>query len=279
MRTRRVNPLLEIALAAARAATADILAVYRGSFAVEHKQDGSPLTIADLRANQVIGEILARTEIPVISEETETPFARRATWTRFWLVDPLDGTKDFIARNDEFTVNLALVENGGPTLGVIAAPALDTVWFAARGDGAWEMKAGAQRKIDARAPWPAAPRMAVSRFHDTPASEEFARLNGIGSGVKAGSALKFARLAASEVEFYPRFAGSCEWDIAAGHALILEAGGFLRTQSGGAPAYNQPSLRNPHFVAWRPPLRWEQIQLPTKVSPLENRFSEPPPQS
>lgn len=259
-------PLLELALQAAQAASEEILAVYRSGFDVQLKADGSPVTEADLRANAAILRVLTPSDCPALSEETLVPFEHRAGWTRFWLVDPLDGTKAFIARNDEFTVNIALVENGMPTLGVIAAPALEAVWFSARGLGAWEVKQGRKRQISALAAWPVTTRMVVTRFHDSPASGEFARLNGVGECQKTGSALKFIKVAASEVEFYPRFAGSSEWDTAAGDAIVREAGGSLLSVEGRPPLYNQPGLRHPHFVAWRPPLRWEQIQLPKTES-------------
>jgi 3'(2'), 5'-bisphosphate nucleotidase len=255
-------PLLELALKSAEAASEEIIEVYRSGFDVQQKADGSPVTEADLRANAAILSVLETYDCPVLSEETVVPFEQRAAWARFWLVDPLDGTKALIARNDEFTVNIALVEDGVPTLGVIAAPALGAVWFSARGKGAWEVNQGQKRQISALAPWPAIPRMVVTRFHDSPASGEFARLNGVGECLKTGSALKFVKVAASDVEFYPRFAGSSEWDTAAGDAIVREAGASLLSVEGRTPLYNQPRMRHPHFVAWRPPLCWEQIQLP-----------------
>lgn len=255
--------LLDLALSAAEAAGAEILKVYAsGKMGVTHKGDGSPVTDADLRADFAIKTILQASGLPVLSEEVSIPFEQRCNWQRFWLVDPLDGTKDFIARNGEFMVNIALVENGIPVVGVVAAPALNKTWYASSGAGAWQKHAGSISAINARAPWPAEPRMFTSRFHDAPASLEFARLNGVAHLVPAGASSKLARIAASDAEFYPRFVGTSEWDIAAGDAILREAGGMLRTITGDAPSYNKPSLRNPFFVAWRPPLRWENIKLP-----------------
>lgn len=241
----------------------EILQVYAsGTMDVAHKGDGSPVTNADLRAHAAINKLLQASGLPVLSEEATVPFEQRSGWQRFWLIDPLDGTKDFIARNDEFTVNIALIENGIPVIGVVAAPALNRTWYASSGAGAWHDHAGAKSQISALAPCPAEPRMFTSRFHDVPASIQFGRLNGVGRCVPAGASSKLVRIAASEAEYYPRFAGTSEWDIAAGDAILREAGGLLRTISGDVPNYNKPSLRNPFFVAWRPPLRWEHINLP-----------------
>lgn len=257
---------LQLALRAAAAADRVLLRHYQAPLTVTLKADGSPVTAADIEAGNVITEVLAESGWPVLSEEAVPPAAQRAEWGTFWLVDPLDGTQDYVVRNDEFTVNLALIEAGQPTVGVISAPALDVTWFAAAGAGAWVRDRAGQQRLDARAPWPDAPRMAVSRFHDTPATAEFGRLNGVNIAMPAGSALKFAHVAAGQVEYYPRFNGSSEWDIAAGDVLLREAGAFLRTVFGAPPRYNQPSLRNPHFIAWRPPMTWDQICLPAPQS-------------
>jgi len=257
-----MTPALELARHAAAAADRVILAGYAELQTVTHKPDGSPVTASDVQASLAITQVLAEAGFPVLSEEAVVALEERAAWTKFWLVDPLDGTQDYIARNDEFTVNIALIEAGRPTVGVISAPALDVMWFAAAGMGAWVSDKRGTRRLDACAPWPSEPRMAASRFHDTPAAAEFGRLNGVMGRVATGAAIKFARVAASEVEYYPRFVGSSEWDIAAGDLLVHEAGGHLRTVRGELPAYNQPSLRNPHFVAWRPPMTWKQIRLP-----------------
>jgi len=255
--------MLDYALQAAQAASEEILNMFgSGKMDVAHKGDGSPVTNADLRAHAVINKLLQASGFPVLSEEAAVSFEQRCNWQRFWLVDPLDGTKNFIARNDEFTVNIALIENGVPVIGVVAAPALNKTWYASRGGCAWQNHAGIKSHINAIAPWPVEPRMFTSCFHDVPASLEFGGMNGVVHFIPAGASSKLARLAASEAEFYPRFAGSSEWDIAAGDAILREAGGMLRTISGEVPSYNKQSLRNPYFIAWRPPFSWHQIRLP-----------------
>jgi 3'(2'), 5'-bisphosphate nucleotidase len=254
--------LLDFALLAGHEARKEVMAVYAsGATNIFDKSDGSPLTDADLQAHATITSLLRASGLPVLSEEAVVPFEERCNWKSFWLVDPLDGTKDFIARNDEFTVNIALIEDGIPVLGVVAAPALNRTWYASGGGGAWEICAGKKIQISALAPWPAESRMFTSYFHDVPASAEFRRLNGIVHTLSAGAASKLARIAASEAEFYPRFVGTSEWDTAAGDAILREAGGLMRSISGALPTYNKPSLRNPFFVAWRPPVHWEDIKL------------------
>jgi 3'(2'), 5'-bisphosphate nucleotidase len=260
-----VTPLLELALQAAGAAAGPMMQLHAGHFGVRKKADGSPVTDADLLAQDQIIQILQSADLPILSEERSSPYEARRGWSRFWLVDPLDGTRDFAVGKTGFTINIALVESGEPTLGVILAPAIGVTWFAARGQGAWRRDVSGTRPISATAAWPAAQRMAVSVFHDTPATAEFGRLNGVSQCVTSGAAIKFALVAESAVEFYARFAGSSEWDIAAGDAILREAGGNLLTVAGKAPAYNKPSLRNEHFVAWRPPLPWRSMRLPVTI--------------
>ena len=261
--------LLDYGLDAARAASAEILKIYATSnFDVAVKHDGTPVTNADLLANAAIQKILQVADVPILSEEATVPFDQRREWHQFWLVDPLDGTKDFIARTDEFTVNIAFIEGGVPVIGVVAAPALQKIWYATQGGGAWLISADEKElQINAHAAWPVESRMFTSRFHDAPDALEFRYLNGIGSCIPAGAATKLVRIAASEAEFYPRFAGTSEWDIAAGDVILREAGGMIRAISGERIQYNTPSMRNPFFVAWRPPMRWEGIKLsaPNKI--------------
>lgn len=237
-----------------------------GAVDVTRKSDGSPLTNADMRAHEAICDELAASGIPVLSEEMPIEFHERAGWERFWLVDPLDGTKNFVAGRDDFTVNIALIEGGCAVIGVVAAPAQGRTWFASAGNGAWETRDGASNRICATAPWPEEARMFTSCFHDVPASIEFGRLNGVRHMIPSGASTKLARMAASEAEFYPRFAGTAEWDVAAGHAILAEAGGLLRTVHGDELRYNKQSLRNPFFLAWRPPLAWSDIELPPRLN-------------
>jgi 3'(2'), 5'-bisphosphate nucleotidase len=254
--------LLGCALYAAKAAGEEILKIYaQRDINLAYKGDGSPVTNADLIANIVINKILQSSGLPVVSEEAFVPYEKRSDWQQFWLIDPLDGTKDFIARNDEFCVNIALIEEGYPVIGVIAAPALNKIWYAARGSGAWAISSGKKMQINALAPWPLSPRMFTSRFHDSEASREFSRMNGVQICIPTGASIKLARIAASEAEFYPRFAGTSEWDVAAGDAILREAGAELRAISGQLINYNTPKMRNPFFVAWRPPVKWEDIKF------------------
>ncbi len=264
---RNLEGLLETARSAATAAGDSIMPIYRcGEAKVINKGDGSPLTEADMQAHESIYEILRQTGLPIISEELTVEFEERREWQRFWLVDPLDGTKDFIARNDEFTINIALIDNGVPVVGVVSAPALGQTWFASNGMGAWQTDADKCSRISALAPWPKEIRMFTSRFHDVPQSIEFGHLNSVKQFVPSGASTKLARIAASEAEFYPRFAGTSEWDIAAGHAILNEAGGFLSSLDGIAPKYNKPSFRNTFFIAWRPPLLWSDVRIPSNLS-------------
>lgn len=254
--------LLEYALHAAKMAGEEILKIYaQCDINLAYKGDGSPVTNADLIANLVINKILQSSGLPVVSEEDFVPYEKRSNWQRFWLVDPLDGTKDFIARNNEFSVNIALIEAGSPVIGVIAAPALNTIWYAARGSGAWSISFGERIQISGLAPWPLSPRMFTSRFHDSKDSQEFSRMNGVQICIPTGASIKLARLAASEAEFYPRFAGTSEWDVAAGDAILREAGAELRAISGELINYNTPKMRNPFFIAWRPPVQWIDIKF------------------
>jgi 3'(2'), 5'-bisphosphate nucleotidase len=255
--------MLGCALNAAYAAGEEILKVYTsGKINVNDKVDGSPVTDADLRAHVVISQLLKSTGFPVLSEESIVLFEDRERWQSFWLVDPLDGTKDFIDGNDEFTVNIAFIKNGTPVIGVISAPALNRTWYSSIGSGAWHVHQGKTSPINALAPWPAESRMFISRFHDAPESMAFGCMNNVVHYIPAGSALKLAKIASSEAEFYPRFAGTFEWDIAAGDAIIREAQGLMLTIHGDLPKYNKPNLRNSFLVAWRPPLRWDNIKIP-----------------
>jgi len=254
-------------IALVREAGAAILDLYRGNIGFETKADGSPITEADLRSHQILSAGLARLCIvPVLSEEHLAAYEQRAQWQRFWLVDPLDGTKDYLAHNDEFTVNVALIEGGRPAIGIIYAPALDELYYAEREAGAYQVSGSAWRRLPASDAW-RAPRMALSRFHDVAATHEFARLNGIVESLPIGSALKFARLARGDVSIYPRFTGSSEWDIAAGHC-VLEAVGcrIIDLESGSAPLYNKPDLHNHHFIALAPTIDFASLRLPSNTN-------------
>lgn len=246
----------ELAVNAAREAGNVILSYYKQSITVDNKSDGSPLTIADMESHKLICSILSRTKLPIISEEAkELSFDS----SMYWLVDPLDGTKDFIAENDEFTVNIAIIEQGKPILGVIYAPALDELYFGIPGITVWYEEGGIRKEI-IRQTHKSDFIMAKSRFHDHADSDIFALRNKIKSFQKIGSALKFGRLARGIVDVYPRYEGSSEWDIAAGQAILEAASGFvidlvtLKTME-----YSKPTRRNNSFLAFRWPYNFSQF--------------------
>jgi len=238
-------------VALAEAAGDATLAHYHAGVAVTQKGDRGPVTAADHAAHAVIVAELARWDpaIPVISEEGVIPDAEaRRGWTRFWLVDPLDGTKEFIHRNGEFTVNVALIDHGEPVLGVIHAPALGTTWSAGRGLGAWKQeRGGLPAPISSTPPAPGRPlRVAESRSHPSPELEAWLATVPVAERVAAGSSLKFCWVAEGKADVYPRFGPTMEWDVAAGDCIFRHSGR-------GAPrrsplVYNQPDLRNPGFI-------------------------------
>ena len=245
--------LLQLAEAAALAAGAAILEVYGEDFTVQRKPDNSPVTRADERAEAIILERLAKAapDIPVVAEENCARHGTPATSPpRFWLVDPLDGTKEFVRRNGEFTVNIGLVEEGRAVLGVVHAPALG-VTYAAAGMAATRRRTGeAPQPIAARA-LPA--RHAVVLHSRSHADEKrlarfVANLPGAERRV-SGSAIKFCLIAAGEADLYPRFGQTSEWDTAAGQAVLEAAGGSVKTLDGAPLRYGKPGFLNPDFIA------------------------------
>lgn len=256
---------LALALEAAREAGDAIMRYYQQTLTVQHKQDGSPLTLADQAAHRVIADRLAGSGLVAVSEEGED---LHLAAKRYWLVDPLDGTKDFLARNGEFTVNIALVDQGRPLLGVVFAPAINVLYWGAEGMGAWRIWEGIAEALSAHAR-SASLRMAVSRFHDHPDGDFFAAQNGIAERVAIGSALKYGLLAAGEVDVFPRLVGSSEWDTAAGQAVLEAAGGkVLDWHTGKALEYGKLRRRNPRLLAFRAPYRREEFQLKEYESEL-----------
>lgn len=256
---RLMEPLTDLVVRAGEA----ILAVDRGTMRVEGKSDGSPVTEADLAADGIIGDGLLRLApaIPTLSEERACT-AKRPFRGSFFLIDPLDGTKEFVAGRDEFTVNLALVVNGSALLGIVGAPALGLVWRGLVGRGAERLRLGdAGRReavpIHTRAfpgvgqPWVAA----ISRSHGDPRTEAFiARRPGV-VRQELGSAVKFGRLAEGLVDIYPRLAPTSEWDVAAGCAVVAAAGGKV-TDANGAPirfGEGRDDCIVPAFIAWGDP--------------------------
>lgn len=244
--------LLESLIPIARAAGHAVLDVYATDFQVRGKQDASPVTEADERAEAVIVEALKAIdrESPIVAEEAVAAGNTPQIAMRFWLVDPLDGTREFISRNGEFTVNIALIENGKPTVGVVFAPALDRLFGGAAGSGAFVEESGARRKITTRHPPAHGLTVVASRSHgDSGALQTFLQGMRVAELKNAGSSLKLCLVAAGEADLYPRLGRTMEWDIAAGHAVLSAAGGCVCTLNGEALQYGKPGFENPHFVA------------------------------
>lgn len=252
-----VTPALLDALGALAVCAGEAaLRFYEGDSGVETKADGSPVTKADFASEAVILPGLARLApgVPVVSEESAD--SAPATGDVFFLVDPLDGTKEFISRNGEFTVNIALIENGAPVLGVVQAPALGRLWIGAAGLGAWEIGAdGARRALNTR-PAPAALTAIGSRSHGGAESARWLERLNVENFVAAGSSLKFCLIAAGEADVYPRHGRTMEWDTAAGDAVLRAAGGIVTRFDGTALDYGKrdqsddSDFANPHFVAF-----------------------------
>ena len=236
----------------AELAAQEVMAVYAADFASWSKQDSSPLTDADLRSDAVIRQGLNDAFPGVFIQSEESPSSQSSDQETFFLVDPLDGTKEFIQRNGEFTVNIALVHRAEPVAGVVVAPALGESFFAARGLGAWMKSGGAALPIRVARHVPGQPlRVIGSRRHGGEAlSAWLARLQCDYRFVAAGSSLKFCRLAQGQADIYPRIGPTCQWDTAAGQAVLQEAGGAVLDPEGRPLAYGllRPVL-NPNFVA------------------------------
>ncbi len=238
----------------ARQAGEAIISVYQQGIEIQHKHDNSPLTQADLAAHNVIEQGLSDLvpELPVLSEESAAiPFATRQQWGSYWLVDPLDGTREFIKRNGEFTVNIALIENHRPVMGVVYAPALNLLFYASEGQGAFrQLGSRAPQMIKARALDISQVTVAGSRSH---AGEELIRfLDRMGPHmlISMGSSLKICLVAEGRADVYPRLGLTSEWDTAAAQCVLQEAGGRLVGLEGQPFRYNlKESMLNPHFFA------------------------------
>lgn len=224
-------------------------------FGVVTKEDNSPLTLADLAAHQVIVEGLNRMEprFPILSEEdAKIPFSDRQNRQRYWLVDPLDGTKEFVKRNGEFTVNIALIENGVPILGVVYAPVLDVSYYAAQGIGAYKRVGNAEAEvIQAQSQSAGASiKVVASRSHSDQRTTDLLQKLGDCECVSMGSSLKLCLVAEGAAHFYPRLAPTSEWDTAAAHAVVLEAGGVVCDVNRNPLVYNKENLLNPEFLVF-----------------------------
>ena len=248
-----INNVKDIAVRAGGA----IMEIYKdeSKFNVEQKSDDSPLTAADQAANAVIVEGLEKLDVsfPIISEENKlVDYEVRKNYERFWLVDPLDGTKEFIKRNGEFTVNIALIENQEPIFGVVYVPATGETYWAVKGEGAWYSDGIKTNKLDTTtyAESQKGVRVVCSRSHINKETQQL--MDGLNQPeiVSRGSSLKFLIIAKGDAELYPRIGPTMEWDTAAAHIILTEAGGTVTEyQSDGPLLYNKENLLNPYFIA------------------------------
>ena len=247
-----VQEIAEVVRTAGRA----VMDVYGSGFAVESKADGSPVTQADMRSEEIIMSGLERLapSVPIVSEEAAAATTRAGNGDQpeaFWLVDPLDGTKEFVSRNGEFTINVALISDRLPVLGVVLAPALERLFAAVTEVGAVMEDADGRRPVSARTEPPEGATVVSSRSHgDADALARFTAGRRIAASITAGSSLKFCLVAAGQADLYPRFGRTMEWDTAAGDAVLRAAGGRVTDLEGRELRYGKPGFENPHFVAW-----------------------------
>lgn len=261
-----MDNLLTLAVNAAICAGNEILKIYNSSFNISFKDDKSPLTTADIKAHETIVKILEATQIPILSEEGKhIPYAERKNWQRFWLVDPLDGTKEFINKNGEFTVNIALIENNAAILGVIFCPVLNMLYFGSLQHGAFKLNCTNVELLNFEKitelgfaiPLETKKKLytiVASRSHLTPETavfiENIKNEKGNIETITAGSSLKFCLVAEGKADIYPRFGRTMEWDTAAGQAILVSAGGsVVNTYDKTALHYNKEDLANPYFIA------------------------------
>jgi 3'(2'), 5'-bisphosphate nucleotidase len=251
-----MRQLIDLAHEAGRA----VMAIYQQDFGHRLKDDATPVTDADLAAEAVILAGLARIapDIPVISEEAAAAGAESHTGEKFFLVDPLDGTREFLSRNGEFTINIALIARAEPVAGVVYAPALSRMFWGERGSGAGEGAVAPDRDMEAawrpirvRARPQTGLKVVASRSHRDARTNDWLATIDVGELVSAGSSLKFCLLAAGEADLYPRFGRTMEWDTAAGHAVLAAAGGRVATEDGSALTYGKRArgFDNPAFIA------------------------------
>ena len=235
-------------------------------FAIAYKEDDSPLTRADIASHEIILRHLCAftPDLPVLSEESESlPYAERQSWRALWLVDPLDGTKEFIKRNGEFTINIALIEESRPVLGVVYAPALNMTYFAAENVGAFKRSADNQvRRIVAAHEQHMPLRIVTSRSHEGDRLERFLEKIGPFEHIRMGSSLKLCLVAEGAAHLYPRLGATMEWDTAAAQCVVEMAGGTVTDLRGKTLIYNKPDLHNPHFMVSCPSHLWQNFLEP-----------------
>lgn len=255
MNTLELQPLIAPLISLTQRAGEGILKIYDAGFSVTDKKDDTPLTEADLAAHTIITEGLAQLtpEIPVLSEESDPiPFEERKQWQRYWLIDPLDGTREFIKQNGEFTVNIALIENQRPIIGVIQVPVNKILYYAWRDGGSWkQLPDESPSQIHARSPSEEQLVVAGSRSHHNEVITDF--LDKIGSHriFPMGSSLKSCLIAEGKADLYPRLGPTSEWDTAAAQCIVEEAGGQITDTAMNPLRYNtKESLLNPHFFVF-----------------------------
>ncbi|MDI9244968.1 3'(2'),5'-bisphosphate nucleotidase CysQ [Marinobacter sp. CHS3-4] len=247
-----LSTYLHKAIEIADAASEKVLNIYMTDFKVDYKADESPITAADLASHRIIIEglrALSR-DIPVLSEEgADISWEERRHWRRFWLIDPIDGTKDFTQRTGEFTVNIALIEDGVPVLGVVTAPALKEAYWGVKGEGAYKRdRNGRVHRISVAEPKETL-RIVASKNHLNDETKSFISQFEPFELVQAGSSLKFCRIAEGHADIYPRLGPTCEWDTGAAHAVLSAAGGKVETLEGESLKYGKEDVLNPFFVA------------------------------
>ncbi|MEA3411857.1 MAG: 3'(2'),5'-bisphosphate nucleotidase CysQ [Pseudomonadota bacterium] len=262
--TRELGELRDQAISVAIAAGNEIHRIYNGEYTVREKADRTPVTTADLAANQIIVERLTATAhgFPVLAEESDRcPFATRSVWDHYWLVDPLDGTREFIKGNGEFCVSIALVSGHDAVVGVIHSPITGTTWHAVNGGGAWKRPGeGPDSAVTTRATPATHPVVAGSRSHATGKLGVFLQVLGPHDLIPMGSAIKSCLVAEGTADIYPRFGPTSEWDTAAAQCIVEEAGGRMTDLQFQRLRYNtKESLTNPSFVVFGDPdFNWRQ---------------------
>jgi len=245
-----IEHIIEISKEAGKA----ILEIYNTNFEYQIKEDLSPLTKADTVSHNIISARLKvlTPDIPILSEESSNiPFSIRSQWSQYWLIDPLDGTKEFIKKNDEFTVNIALIENNNPIIGLIHNPVLNTIYWGSKLGTFLLKRNNSPQKIAIQKSKLTKPRIICSRSHKSEELEFYLRSIGKHQIIHAGSSLKFCSIALGESDIYPRFNPTSEWDTAAGQCIVESAGGTIKTLDGERMQYNKKkSLINPGFICY-----------------------------
>ena len=246
------SSLLADVIKIADAASEKVLRIYQSDFTVSYKEDESPITAADVASHEIIvkGLCSLSRDIPILSEEgTQADWDERKQWRRFWLVDPIDGTKEFTQRSGEFTVNIALIEDGEPVMGVVTAPALKEAFWGVKGEGAHKRdRTGRIHRIRVAEPQ-ATKRVVASKNHMNDETRTFIKALGAHKKIQVGSSLKFCRIAEGRADIYPRMGPTSEWDTAAAHAVLLAAGGNVHTLEGQPLQYGKEDVLNPYFIA------------------------------